>query len=57
MMKLKIFKWKQVLDILDLTRDEVIHCDDVIAFLNEAVAKMGAQEACGAGNQDSGLSH
>lgn len=48
--KLKVFEFEKVLDIFQITGNEVVHADDVEAFFDKAVAEMGAEEARSAGN-------
>src|SRR5438105_3370765 len=43
----------QVGDILPITGDQVVHADDIESLLDEAIAEMGAEEACSAGDEDS----
>jgi hypothetical protein len=42
----------QVLDVAQVARDEVVHADDMMAFGDEPVAEVGAEESGGAGDQD-----
>jgi hypothetical protein len=41
-----------VLDVLQVARDQVVHADHVVAFLQEAVAQVRTQEAGGTGDED-----
>ena len=52
MMELKIFLAKQMLNILERTRNQVVHGDDVVALFQEPVAEVRAQKTGPAGNED-----
>jgi hypothetical protein len=41
-----------VLEVLQVTRDQVIHANHFVSLMDEAVTKVRAQEAGGAGNED-----
>ena len=40
MVKFKIFEWEEVLDVAQITGDEVIHSNHMKPFLDEPVTKM-----------------
>jgi hypothetical protein len=50
-MKLKVFPLKQVLNIGQVARHEVVHGNDMVALGQEPVAEVRAQEAGPAGNE------
>jgi hypothetical protein len=52
LVKLEVLLTKQVLDVLERPGNEVVHGNDVVAFGQEAVAQMAAQEAGSAGDED-----
>ena len=43
----------QVRDIVGATRDEVVHCDDGVPFVQQPIAEMTTQETGAAGDQNS----
>jgi hypothetical protein len=49
--KLKIPDRKKVLNIAQITGDEVIHGNHLVAFVQKAFAEVRTQKACAAGNQ------
>ena len=51
MVELKMFEAEKVLDIPQITGNEVIHSDNVKSFADEAVAEVGPQEPCCTGDQ------
>ena len=51
MIKFKFFQFEQVLDIIQIAGDEVIHTNYMITFFDKAVAKMWAEETGCTGNK------
>ena len=49
----ELFKVKQVLDVGQRTRNEVVHANNMVTLVDESVAKMRTKEAGSAGNQNS----
>ena len=52
MIKFKLFELEQVLNIPEITRDQIIHGNHLVAFANKPVAKMRTQETGASGNQN-----
>jgi hypothetical protein len=48
--KLKLLKVKQVLNVPEIPCNQVIHANNMIPFLDEPITKMGAQKAGSSGN-------
>ena len=40
MMEIKVRQLQQVFNIIHITRDQVIHTNDMVAFANKSIAKM-----------------
>lgn len=49
--KLKLRELKQMGEVVHIARDQVVHADDMVAFLDKAVAQMRAQKSGGAGDE------
>jgi hypothetical protein len=47
----KMLQPEKVLDIPEVTGDEVVHSDNVKSFADETIAEMGPQESCCTGDQ------
>ena len=45
---------REVLDVLGVAGDEVVHADDLVAFLEQAVGEVGTEEARAAGDDGGG---
>ena len=56
-MKLKFSQWKQVLDVSQITCNEVVHGDDMVPFFQKALTQVTSQEAGCACNQYSFFAH
>ena len=50
--KSKFFEREEVLNIFDVTGNEVIHTYYFVTLLNKTVAEVGTQETCRAGNEN-----
>jgi S-adenosylmethionine synthetase len=48
--ELKIRQGKEVLDVFELARNEVIHANDMTTVVDKALAKVGTQKAGCAGD-------
>ena len=55
--KFKLFELEEVLDIPEITGNKVIHPDDVVTFGDKAVAEVGSEEPCCAGDQYTLFAH
>jgi hypothetical protein len=50
--ELEIFVDEKMLDVLQVTRDKVIHSDHIKIFLHKTITEMGTDEPGSAGNED-----
>ena len=46
---------REMLDVRDIARDEVVDRDDAVAFLEQSVREMGSQKPGSAGDDTDGL--
>ena len=51
MVELKLRELKQMGQVVHVACDQVVHADDMVAFLDKAVAEVRAQKAGGAGDE------
>jgi hypothetical protein len=51
MVKLKMFQFEKMLYVFQITSDQVIHANYMVAFMNEPVAQMRTQKSGCTGDQ------
>jgi hypothetical protein len=50
MIEFKVGVLEEVFNVAQVSRDEVVHCDNMKSFLDKPVAKVRSQEASASGN-------
>jgi hypothetical protein len=51
MIKLEMLMRKEMLDVFQITGDEIIHANDIVTFLDESIAQMRPQKSGSTGNK------
>jgi hypothetical protein len=57
MIETELFQREQMLNVLDITRDQIVHADHLIALFNKSITEVRTEEAGGTGHENSFLAH